>query len=192
MFLNLTAGHSGGIARAYPELCIVKPGRKRPLGLCNPAEPKLYEFLDEVVKEMSAIFPGPYIHCGADEVGMAAWRNDPKCKAWMHTNKKSLRDLSAYFTCKKPVAWDEILHAKGLPSDMTITSWRGTAPGIITAAARGYNTVMCPVSELYYDRINSRSKKILKATLSIQLLLIRVTTLSRHRHISVKQSKSIL
>ena len=161
-------GHSGGIAKAYPELCIKKPGTKRAIGLCDPSNPDVYTFIDTVMKEMSTIFTGPYIHFGADEVGMKAWNNDEGCVEFMKQNKLNLHGLHDYFVTKVaesikkygkiPVAWDEASNVKKIPEDMTFTSWRGMEPGIKTAR-EGYNTVMCPVSAVYYDRANSRSSE---------------------------------
>lgn len=39
----------------------------------NPALPGSYEFIDKVLEEVSALFPAPYVHIGADEVPNGVW-----------------------------------------------------------------------------------------------------------------------
>ena len=42
-----------------------------------------YEFMTNVLDEIAALFPSPYIHVGADEVWGNTWRNCPSCKKRM-------------------------------------------------------------------------------------------------------------
>jgi len=156
-------GHSSAAIHAYPILgCRNKKGQLA--NVYNPGKESTYQFLDQVFGEVAALFPAPFIHLGADEVGMGAWRKDPDCQALM--KKKGLRrlsDLQSYFVGrvakiirkhgKQPFAWDEALHDAG---ELNIMSWRGMQPGI-RALSQGRKVVFCPVSSLYFDRANSRS-----------------------------------
>ncbi|MFD2157612.1 beta-N-acetylhexosaminidase [Rubritalea tangerina] len=159
-------GHSGAVARAYPELCVAKKDGKGRHNVYDVSNPEVYTFLDNVFGELSAIFPGSYIHLGADEVGKGAWRHDAGCQAFMKKNGiKDLHGLQAHFVGrvsalirkygKKPIAWDEALEG-GADKGLAIMSWRGVQPGM-EAAKHGHKVVLCPVSALYYDRANSRS-----------------------------------
>ncbi|NWK55863.1 beta-N-acetylhexosaminidase [Verrucomicrobiaceae bacterium N1E253] len=161
-------GHSAAVARAYPELCVKRLDKEGRYNVYDVSNPDVYVFLDAVFKEMAAIFPGSYIHLGADEVGKGAWKKDPGCQAYMKKHKiKSLHDLQADFVqkvCriienhgKKPIAWDEAMEGGG-DQQLAIMSWRGVQPGM-EAAKRGHQVVLCPVSALYYDRTQSRSKQ---------------------------------
>ena len=162
-------GHSRAACTAYPQLaCRNAKGKKnkRSRTYC-PSDPYTYSFLENVLAEVADLFPGPWIHIGGDEVGTGAWRKCPDCQALMKKEKlRSPRNLEAFFIkklvryCKKlgktPITWDEAFHADIDPSQM-IMSWRGVLPGM-KAAKAGHKVILCPVSSLYFDRINSRSK----------------------------------
>lgn len=76
-------GHCGAVLASYPELAC---GGKRPGGwaepLCVSRESALV-FATNVLDEVIALFPSPFIHVGADEVPAAPWRNCASCKAAM-------------------------------------------------------------------------------------------------------------
>ncbi|WP_435892488.1 beta-N-acetylhexosaminidase [Oceaniferula spumae] len=165
-------GHSKAAVRAYPFLGTTDLDGKISM-VINPVSPKTYEFLDTVFAELAAIFPSPVFHMGADEVGMAAWKKNPDCVAFMkEAGMRSPHDLHAYFTHKaadilkkhgkKSAAWDEAYHGEKSAPGLIISSWRGVEPGH-EAAEAGHQVIMCPVSSLYYDRANSRSKNNPKA-----------------------------
>jgi len=161
-------GHSRASTRAYPQLlCKDKDGNKKQRGrtIC-PGNEFTYKFIDDVIAELAQLFPAPYIHIGADEVGKGDWKKCPDCTATRKKYKLTLHHLQTYFVArvakiaqkygKTSLAWDEALNDK-TNKDLFITSWRGMQPGI-NAAKMGRKTIMCPVSRLYFDRINSRSK----------------------------------
>ena len=158
-------GHSRAAVRSYPFLgCVGKGGKLA--HVYNPGKETTYEFLDKVLGEVASLFPAAYIHLGADEVGMGAWRTDPDCQALIKKKgMKKIHDIQSHFVGrvsaiirkhgKKPIAWDEALQDEG---DLDIMSWRGMQPGM-KALAKGRKVVFCPVSSLYFDRANSRSDK---------------------------------
>ncbi len=162
-------GHSAAAARAYPKLrCRVEDGSKNKRGntYC-PAEKFCYEFLDGVLAEVAQLFPSKYIHLGADEVGTGNWRKCPDCKKLMQQEKiKRMHDLQNHFVQRvsaivrkynrQVITWDEAFSTH-IPKDQVIMSWRGVEPGM-AAAEQGHKTIVCPVSALYFDRTNSRSK----------------------------------
>lgn len=76
-------GHCGAALTSYPELaCSGKnPGGWAP-PLCVTKEATL-KFATNVLDEVIALFPSPYIHVGADEVPAGPWRNCASCKAAM-------------------------------------------------------------------------------------------------------------
>lgn len=165
-------GHAAAIIRAYPELGT--SDHKGKIGhTINPTEPKTYEFIEALMKEMSAIFPSPTFHIGADEVGTGAWRNNAACKELMRAeNMETPAALVSYFVKhtqailakhgKMAAVWDEAFEGDKTHAGLKIWSWRGAEPGM-KAAEAGFDTVMCPSSSLYYDRANSRSKANPKA-----------------------------
>ena len=67
-------GHSGAALSAYPEYsCFGGPyDRDRgPMGIYCPGNDATFTFLQNVLGEVIGLFPGKYIHIGADEVDQA-------------------------------------------------------------------------------------------------------------------------
>lgn len=178
-------GHSRSVLAAYPDLAC---GDTRtevdrffdfPMGATTfPMVPgnnvfcagdeDSFRLLEGVLAEVMEIFPSRYIHCGGDEVGMAAWNGCADCQAVMKARK--LADghkLQAWFMGRidtflkargrKMIGWDEILEG-GLRPDATVMSWRGTAGGI-KAAKAGHDAVMSPEDPLYFDHRQSTSPR---------------------------------
>ena len=72
-------GHSGAATTSYPALgCGGTPSS----ALCVSQE-RTFEFARDVLDEIMALFPSPYVHIGADEVAPARWRACPQCKPRM-------------------------------------------------------------------------------------------------------------
>lgn len=126
----------------------------------NPADEKVYDFIDKVFTEIASLFPGQYIHVGGDECYKGYWANDTSCQSLMKKqNIPSLEALQAYFEGrvegilkakgKKLIGWDEILEG-GLSPEATVMSWRGTKGGI-QAAQLGHDVVMSPTTFAYID-----------------------------------------
>lgn len=159
-------GHSGAVARAYPELCLANEDGKGRRNMYDVSNPEVYAFLETVIGELASIFPGEYIHLGGDEAQHWHWEKDPGCRKLMEEHGlKNSGQLQSWFLQqvgdivrrhgRKAIAWDEAL-AKSADKDLAIMSWRGVRPGM-QAAKANHKVVMCPVSALYYDRAQSRS-----------------------------------
>ena len=75
-------GHSKAATRAYPNLvCRDAQGKKlTQSGTYCPGESACYTFLEEVLSEVVSLFPAPYIHLGADEVGRGSWKKCTDCQ----------------------------------------------------------------------------------------------------------------
>lgn len=172
-------GHSMAAIAAYPELsCTKDPNIKVNPGTnfaewygngtfkmfvdnsLNPADEKVYEFLDKVFTEVAALFPGQYIHVGGDECYKGFWKEDEGCQALMKKlNIRHVEDLQGYFMHrvedilkakgKKLLGWDEILEG-GISPGATLMSWRGMKYGI-EAAKMGFPVVMTPTTFAYLD-----------------------------------------
>lgn len=172
-------GHSMAAVASYPELCCTKnpniqvnPGSKFSDwypnstfkmfidNTLNPADEKVYNFLDKVFTEVAALFPGPYIHVGGDECYYGYWQQDSSCVALMKKlNIRHVEDLQGYFLNrvdsivktkgKKLLGWDEIMEG-GISPEATLMSWRGMKYGI-EAAQAGHEVVMAPTSYVYLD-----------------------------------------
>jgi hexosaminidase len=119
-----------------------------------------YAFLDDVLTEVTAMFPAPFIHIGGDEVPKGPWKKSERCQAFMKANGlKDENELQSYFVKRmekvveskhrRLIGWDEILEG-GLAPGAAVMSWRGIGGGI-AAAKEGHDVVMTPTSNLYLD-----------------------------------------
>jgi hexosaminidase len=149
-------GHAGAAARSYPEF-FNKDG-----GAFNPANRKTYDFIRAVLTQAARVFPAPYIHFGGDEVGDDVWNgmvDVDRLKA--EQGLKTADEVEAYFgrkvvgiidsLGKRPMAWDEQVDANA-PKSVVIQWWRRDRPDVRDAAARsGYDIVMSPADQLYFD-----------------------------------------
>lgn len=162
-------GHSLAAIAAYPYLSAtgyiypVNPGSKFYNILdntLNPADERVYEFLDKVFEEVAALFPNEYIHIGGDECTKTFWRKSAEVQAFMQQKGiKNENELQSYFIKrvetilkkkgKKLIGWDEILEG-GLAPEATVMSWRGMTGGI-EAAKQGHKVVMTPAQKAYLD-----------------------------------------
>ena len=160
-------GHCLAALASYPEYSCsggpftVPPGGVWPItNVYCPGKEKTFAFLEDVLAEVLALFPGEVIHIGGDEVDKANWKKCPDCQARIKAEGlKNEDELQSYFVKRiekflnakgrKLVGWDEILEG-GLAPNAAVMSWRGTEGGI-AAAKEGHNVVMTPTSHCYFD-----------------------------------------
>jgi len=162
-------GHSLAAIASYPYLSAtgylypVNPGSKFyniEDNTLNPADERVYDFLDKVFGEIAQLFPYPYIHIGGDECTKTFWKKSAVVQDFMKKEGiKSEHELQSYFIKrletilkqkgKKLIGWDEILEG-GLAPDATVMSWRGMSGGV-EAAKQGHNVVMTPADNVYLD-----------------------------------------
>jgi hexosaminidase len=158
-------GHSVSILAAYPELAC-KPGKYETWTMWGvnedivcPSE-ETFRFFEDVLTEVSTLFPGKYIHIGGDEAPKTRWKESAAVQAIMkkegYTDVEKVqgwfnRRIENFLTGKgkKLIGWDEILEG-GISPSATIMSWRGEKGGI-EAAKRGNDVVMTPTTNLYLD-----------------------------------------
>jgi hexosaminidase len=159
-------GHATAAIVAYPELGVLgKPPATVPSdwgvypNLLNVDE-STFTFIENVLREVMAVFPGEYVHTGGDEAVKDQWRASARVQARMRElgvpGEEALQGyftarLGAYLTAhgRRQIGWDEILEG-GVPPDAAVMSWRGVQ-GAIAAAARGHDTVLSPAPTLYLD-----------------------------------------
>jgi hexosaminidase len=159
-------GHSTAAISCYPEIsCTGGPFEVGTLwgiyyDVYCAGNDKTFQFLQDVIDEITELFPGKYIHVGGDEVPKDRWSHCPKCQARIkQENLKDENELQSYFIKrmekyitskgKKLIGWDEILEG-GLPPEATVQSWRGIK-GAIVAAKQGHDVVVSPTSNCYFD-----------------------------------------
>ncbi|AKD55519.1 glycoside hydrolase family 20 protein [Spirosoma radiotolerans] len=160
-------GHAQAALAAYPELgCDPAKGYQvyTKWGVSEdvycPSE-KTFGFLQDVLTEVIALFPGKYIHIGGDECPKTAWKNSAFCQELMKKNNlKDENELQSYFIRRiekflnskgrSIIGWDEILEG-GLAPNAAVMSWRGTEGGI-AAAKQKHAVIMTPGATCYLDQ----------------------------------------
>ncbi|MFK7924850.1 MAG: family 20 glycosylhydrolase [Bacteroidia bacterium] len=158
-------GHASAALAAYPQLAC-QPGDfqvARDWGVFEdvfcPTE-ETFTFMQNVLTEVTNLFPGEYIHIGGDEAPKAQWERSRFCQQLIR--RERLGDeagLQRYFISRidsflqgkgrKLIGWDEILEG-GLLPNATVMSWRGEQGGI-EAAERGNDVIMTPNTYCYFD-----------------------------------------
>ncbi len=158
-------GHATAAVASYPELsCSGGPfeveGRWGVFNDVFCTKDDTFSFLEDVLTEVAALFPSPYIHIGGDECPKVRWKRCHACQQRM--SEEGLKDehqLQSYFVRriekvvhklgKRIIGWDEILEG-GIAPDATVMSWRGIAGGI-SAAKQGHDVIMTPSEAMYFD-----------------------------------------
>jgi hexosaminidase len=140
-------GHTNAALASYPELnCDDKP-RELYTGirvgfsaLCVERE-VTYRFIDDVVREIGALTPGPWFHIGGDEVEELT---PAQYNAFIERVQGIVRAHG-----KRVIGWDEIASAK-LEPDTLVQVWRPKA-AMGPAVERGGRVIMSIASRAYID-----------------------------------------
>jgi hexosaminidase len=143
-------GHTNAALACYGELSC--DGRPRELytgtdvgfsSLCVE-EPATWRFLDEVLGELAALTPGPWLHVGGDEVRTLSDRQ------YTGFVERVQRLVQAHG--KRAIGWQEIAKARLLPT--TAAQWwdpRGGGDAIRAAVRQGTRLVLSPAPMAYLD-----------------------------------------
>ncbi|MFI5153706.1 MAG: beta-N-acetylhexosaminidase [Chitinophagales bacterium] len=126
-----------------------------------------FQFLQDVLDEVIALFPSRYIHIGGDECPKDRWKTCPKCqKRIKDNNLKDEHELQSYFIQriekylgqkgKSIIGWDEILEG-GLAPRATVMSWRGEQGGI-DAANQNHDVIMTPGAYVYLNYAQKKNE----------------------------------
>ena len=107
--------------------------------LCVDKE-ETYAFVDDVIRELSAMTPGPYFHIGGDEVKTLTHEQYIKFVERVQTivNKYG----------KKMIGWEEIAKARLNPTTLT-HQWKSDSAA--AAVAMGSKLILSPAQKLYLD-----------------------------------------
>ena len=159
-------GHSLSAILAYPKLGTTKAAAKTQSDwgvfpdILNPSD-YTYSFMTNVLTEVMALFPGPWINVGGDEAVKDQWQASPAVQAKMKSLGITDEDaLQGWFTARiggflaahhrRMIGWDDILvGGAGLPADAATVSWH--ADGAIKATSAGHDTVIATAPTLYLD-----------------------------------------
>ena len=117
-----TPGHATALLRLHPELSTgrnevdyeILPGHPRHAVWLDPELPATFGLMEQVLAGLAAIFPGPYLHIGADEPrGMP----DEAYVSYVRRLRRLVRSLG-----RRPLGWQETARA-GLRPDDVIQFW---------------------------------------------------------------------
>ena len=148
-------GHTNAAIASYPELSCSRPtpgvfGGTQLLGLYTgievgwstfcPDSELTYRFVDDVVRELAAMTPGPYLHVGGDEVHALPpaqyVRFIERVQEIVHKYGKTM------------VGWEEVGQATLRPGTLA-QQWKGDTA--LLAARQGAQIIVSPAAKAYLD-----------------------------------------
>lgn len=140
-------GHTNAALASYPVLnCNNKSPElytKTEVGfstLCTNKD-TTYKFIDDVVRELAAITPGPYLHLGGDESHVT-----PKKDFIYFVNK--VQAIPKKYG-KKMIGWEEVAQAS-LDSNTIVQYWSNVEHAK-AAVKQGAKLIMSPAAKAYLD-----------------------------------------
>lgn len=147
-------GHTNAALASYPELNCdgVAPdlftGTKVGFSFVCVEKEETYAFIDDVVREIAAVTPGPYFHLGGDEVHKLTGE---QYAAFMTRTQQIVARHG-----KRIVGWDEIAEADlELLPETIVQVWRPglprTAEAVARSVAAGAQVVFSPADRVYLD-----------------------------------------
>ncbi|MBS0030154.1 beta-N-acetylhexosaminidase [Chitinophaga sp. 22321] len=167
-------GHSSAAIAAYPWLGTQEQPIKVPgtfgvhYDVFNVTSPRVTGFLQDVLNEVSALFPSKVIHIGGDEVKYDQWKADGGVKSYMETHKlASPADLQISFTNsisvylakkgRRMAGWNEIMGSKlhEFTDTKDVAATEKLAPGTIVQFWKGELNLITDAVSKGYDVINS-------------------------------------
>lgn len=134
----------------------------------NISDPKVVDFLKDVLNEVIDLFPGKVIHIGGDEVVFKTWEESQKVQEYMKKiNIKSPIELQIYFTNlmsnyidskgKRMMGWNEILgdDIHGERNDSSTTKEQKLAKSAVVHFWKGNLDLITKAVQNDYDVVNS-------------------------------------
>ena len=135
-------GHSKALAVSYPEiLCnhdeILESVQGETRNVLCVGREKNYAMLENIIRELAAIFPSKYFHVGVEEVVTESWKHCPDCRKLMKKlGYSDEKQLQGYFTerMEKILAkygktlegWEDIVTSGGdLSRNDLVLVWHG-------------------------------------------------------------------
>lgn len=175
-------GHSSAAIAAYSWLGTAKKEIDVPIrfgvgkDVYDVSDPRVNQFLRDVLDEVLELFPSKVIHIGGDEVKYDHWKSSKSVQAYMREHGlESPAELQVYFTNaisqylhskgRRMMGWNEIMGHKlheyqdkedtrsdqKLASETVVHFWKGDLSLASLAASNGYDIVNSLHSETYLD-----------------------------------------
>nr|WP_234588921.1 beta-N-acetylhexosaminidase [Micromonospora sp. MH99] len=143
-------GHTNAALVAYPQLAPDKlapppyTGTEVGFSYVDPADEQTYDFIADVLGEVAALTPGPWLHIGGDEAF--------KVKGAVYTDFVERAQRIVADTGKAVVGWHQLAPAAHL--DGRVLQWWGTDaddPTTADAVRRGARLILSPGNHAYLD-----------------------------------------
>ena len=165
-------GHSMAAIAAYPWLGTIGKKVEVPVvfgkmdDCLNVADPKVIDFIENVLSEVIELFPAKIIHIGGDEVKFDAWKNSKMVQDYMKKEHlSSAADLQIFFTNRvsnfiaskgcRMMGWNDILGGnvhewqkaadvkveQSLTKSTIIHFWKGNIDLASQAVSNGFDIV---------------------------------------------------
>jgi hexosaminidase len=141
-------GHTNAMLIPFPELSC---GRQMPApymsirvgfsAIC-PESAGTWTLIDDVVREIAAITPGPWFHIGGDEV--------EELKGGRYERFVERAQEVAERHGKRAVGWEEIAKGRLRPNSIA-QQWRGDTNSMKNAVGQGAKMIMSPARRVYID-----------------------------------------
>ncbi|MDT8913695.1 family 20 glycosylhydrolase [Amycolatopsis sp. PS_44_ISF1] len=145
-------GHTGAALSSYPSLTC--SGRAAPVytgiavgltSLCMTAKPAAEAFIDDVIGQVAALTPGPYINIGGDESQSTNAADYAEFMTWAQ------QDVVQHG--KIAIGWNQVVGSTLQPSTIAVDWDRSnTNQALATAAANGTGVILAPASRAYLDQ----------------------------------------
>lgn len=140
-------GHTNAALASYPELNCNGKAPDLYTGievgfstLCTDKE-IVYTFMDDVIRELSEMTPGPYIHIGGDESHVT------KLEDYIPFIERTAQLVKNHG--KEVIGWDEVAHAK-LPENSVVQYW-AVAKNAKMGVDKNSKVLMSPATKTYLD-----------------------------------------
>ncbi|CAL8320516.1 unnamed protein product [Lota lota] len=167
-----TPGHTQSWGKGQKDLLTPCYSGSSPTGTFGPVNPILnttYDFMKLLFKEISAVFPDPYVHLGGDEVDFSCWKSNPDITKFMeqHSFGQDYSKLESFYiqklldivntTQKGYMIWQEVYdNGVKLKPETLIHVWKGNQQQYQNEMAKitlsGYQTLLS--TPWYLNRIS--------------------------------------
>ncbi len=140
-------GHTNAASVSYPFLngngktLKLYEGTKVGFSTFDTRKDTVYAFIDDVVREISAITPGPYFHIGGDESHVT------KKKDYIYFINKVEKIVQKYG--KRMIGWDEIATAD--VDSTSISQFWASEENALNAVKKGMQVILSPAKKAYLD-----------------------------------------
>lgn len=103
--------------------------------------PETYQFVEDVIREISEITPGPFFHIGGDESHVTEMED------YIPFIEKA-QDLVTKYG-KRTLGWDEVAHAQLLPT--SVAQYWAKSENAVMAIEQGAKVLISPATKVYLD-----------------------------------------